>query len=122
MLVRYIGPCADPEGVVIEDGQTVVRGDVVTVDDVLGLRLCEQVDNWAADGDESVALFVGFCRWVQAVQVAEEAAGADTRHRPSGEPLPNPGLAALAEPTTEPAAPARGRRRSADQTVTTEEG
>lgn len=121
MQVRYIGPCADPEGVVIEDGQVVVRGDVVTVDDVLGLRLCEQVDNWAADGDESVALFVGFCRWIEAVQAAAFRAGAPAAGpRPSGDPLPNPGLAALAEPTPEPAAPARGRRQSADQTA--EEG
>ena len=119
MQVRYIGPCCDPEGVVIEDGQTVVRGGVLTVDDVLGLRLCEQVDNWAADGDESVALFVGFCRWVEAVQQAERDAVREEVDRPSGEPLPNPGLAALTEPAP---APRRGRQQADIVTVPAEEG
>lgn len=115
MRVRYIGPCCDADGVEIAaTGQTVARGGVVEVDDALGLSLCDQPSNWAPDGDESVDLFVRFCRYVEAVKAAEPAAS--PRPLVDGAPLPNPGLDALAAP--EPA-PKSAKSRT---TATAEEG
>lgn len=97
MRVRYIGPCCDADGVEIAaTGQQVARGGVVDVDDALGLSLCDQPSNWAPDGDESVDLFVRFCRYVEAVKAAEPAA--TVAALADGAPLPNPGLDALAAP------------------------
>ncbi len=95
MRVRYIGPCCDGEGVTIAaTGQAVVRGSTVEVPDALGLSLCEQVDNWAPDGDGSVDLFVRFCRWVEACRPVVESSPAQVLV--DGSVLPNPGLVALA--------------------------
>jgi hypothetical protein len=112
MRVRYIGPCCDADGVEIAaTGQQVARGATVEVDDELGLSLCDQPDNWAPDGDESVDLFVRFCRFVEAVKA--ETPPADARALVDGSPLPNPGLAALAAPPATEPAPKAPRSRAA---------
>ncbi len=110
MRVRYIGPVCDGDGVVIAaTGQTCVRGETVVVDDGLGLSLCDQHSNWAPDGDESVALFAEFCRYVAAAQLA--VAPVEPVRLVDGGPLPNPGLDALAAPAT---APKRAKTATAD--------
>lgn len=105
MQVKYIGPCT--AGVEIAaTGQEVARGGVVTVDDALGLSLCDQPTNWAPDGEASIALYVEFCRWVEAVKAAptaEDKALAEAAERAAApfvepEQFAHPGLAALSAP------------------------
>jgi hypothetical protein len=44
MEIRYVGPFDLVE--IADAGVEVAKGDTVTVDDDLAVRLCEQPDNW----------------------------------------------------------------------------
>lgn len=129
MQVQYIGPFS--AGVEIAaTAQVVPRGGVVEVPDMLGIGLCEQTDNWAAHGDESIDFFVRFCQWVAAVRTAEAeaaVAGGDVDEAQliaagTSAPLGNPALDRLnaltadtvAVPAASPIEPQRRRRGSTD--------
>lgn len=97
MELIYRGRYHGDDGVVIsESGQRCVRGETIEVDDDLGVRLCEQEENWTP-APRSVPFFVEFCQLVAAATAATPApplSSGGVEILPPAE-IPNYGIEAL---------------------------
>lgn len=117
MKIRYIGPLTDGAEFA-PTGDVVYPGDVLEVDDELGIVACEQTTNWEPADRPSEALWKGFLNWVDGhvkvdgVWRVKAPADDEAPVAPAGEPdtsTPAPAdTSSSAETDTTPAKP-KGR-------------